>query len=314
MSKGKYKVGNWHHYNEGLKQRGAITVWVCKDLLEQWRYGGKQKRGGQFLYSDTAIELCLVVGRVYHLPLRQTEGFMKSFFAQCQVPLPVPCYTQICRRSQHLEVNIKTGRQKALSDIVVDATGLKVYGEGEWKVRMHGWGKHRTWMKLAVALDGESEQALAIALTTNAVDDAATVKDLLGQLEGKINSFTGDGAYDKDKTRKALHQRALQQQEDILQLIPPHCNAVADGKRRAYRCQRDDDIAMIKTLGTKEWKRVTHYHQRSKAETFMFRYKVILGGCLQAREINRQKTEVRVGGKILNMMLDIAKPKSEKVA
>jgi hypothetical protein len=238
---------------------------------------------------------------------------MKSFFAQCKVALPVPCYTQICRRCQHLEVNIKTGRQKAITDIVVDATGLKVYGEGEWKVRMHGWGKHRTWMKLAVAVDSESQQALAIALTTNAVDDAATVKDLLDQLKGKINSFTGDGAYDKDKTRKALHQRALKQKEDILQLIPPHCNAVADGKGRAYRCQRDDDIARIKTLETKEWKLVTHYHQRSKAETFMFRYKLILGDKLQARKSNQQKAEVKAGCKILNIMLHLAKPQSEKV-
>jgi IS5 family transposase len=314
MSKDKYKVCNWKQYNEGLKRRGAITIWISEELPNEWHYRGEQKKGGQFLYSDWAIEVCLVVRKVYHLPFRQTEGFMESFFAQSKMALSVPHYSVLCRRSEKLPVHIKAAKAKPITDIVVDSTGLKVYGEGEWKVRMHGWSKHRSWMKLHVALDAESQQAEAVVLTTNAVDDAGAVEELLKQVDAKINSFTGDGAYDKDKTRKLLHQRTGQQQEDILEVIVPRGGAVRDGKHRAYMGQRDDDIAMIGSLGRQQWKIATGYHQRSKAETFMFRYKVILGGRLQAREINRQKTEVRVAAKILNMMLHIAKPKSERVA
>ena len=179
---------------------------------------------------------------------------------------------------------------------------------------MHGWGQRRTWVQVHPALDSESGQALAVGLTTNAVDDGAVVEELLKQVDTKINSFSGDGAYDKDKVRKALHQRALEQGEDILQIIPPQHNAVRDEKHRAYLCQRDDDITQIESLGRAEWKVVTGYHQRSKAETFMFRYKVILGGSLQARKFNQQESEVKTGCKILNIMLHLAKPQSERVA
>ena len=314
MSKDKYKVHNWREYNEGLKQRGAIRVWISEEVLQQWRYQGEKKKGGQQLYSDLAIEVCLMVRKVYHLGYRQTEGFVESFFRQMKVALPVPDYSVMCRRSAALCIALQPKSGKAISDIVVDSTGLKVYGEGEWKVRKHGWGKHRTWMKLHVALDAEDQIVEAAELSTNAVDDAAVAEQLVAQIPAVINSFTGDGAYDKAKVRRYLRQRACEQGEAMLQCIPPRQGAVVDTKGKAYLQQRNEDIGTMRRLGRAQWKLLTNYHQRSKAETFMFRYKVILGGALQAREIRRQKTEVRVGCKILNHMLQIAKPSSEKVA
>lgn len=210
-------------------------------------------------------------------------------------------------------VTIKSKKEKAVSDIVVDSTGLKLYGEGEWKVRMHGWGKHRRWMKLHVALDAEDQQAKAVELSANSVDDAAMVDKLLKKIEEEINSFTGDGAYDKAKVRRALHQRAERQGTAILQVIPPQRGAVMDKEQRNYLSQRNDDITHIKSLGREEWKILANYHQRSKAETFMYRYKVILGGKLMARQTAQQQTEVKVGCKVLNIMLQIAKPQSKKV-
>src|SRR5215210_3628444 len=158
MSKDKYRVRNWSQYSEGLKQRGAITVWIDEEVLQKWRYQGERKRGGQKVYSDLAIEICLMVRKVYHLPLRQTEGFMQSFFERMKVELPVPDFTILCRRSAAVCIDLRTDNGKAVTDVTVDSTGLKVYGEGEWKVRKHGWGKHRTWMKLHVALDTEGQQ------------------------------------------------------------------------------------------------------------------------------------------------------------
>lgn len=314
MSKDKYKVQNWHQYNEGLKQRGAITVWINEAVLQQWRYRGENKKGGQKRYSDLAIEVCLSVRKVYHLGYRQTQGFVESFFRCLAVELPVPCYTQLCRRSATLPIGLKTKKHKTITDLVVDATGLKVYGEGEWKVRKHGWGKHRTWRKLHVALDAERQEVQAVELSNNAVDDAEMAVKLMGQIQGEVNSFTGDGAYDKTKLRKCLFEKATAQGADILQCIPPRQGAVLDRKDRGYLQQRDEDIKAMRRLGRKQWKVLTGYHQRSKAETFMFRYKVILGGTLQARQTAQQQTEVQVGCKILNRMLELAKPKSEKVA
>lgn len=307
MSKDKYKVTNWSAYNEGLKQRGSLTLWFDADIATHWNQEFENKRGGQKVYSALAIESCLVLRKVYHLPLRQTEGFVKSIFGLLNILAPIPCYTTLCRRSNGLAVNL-SATNGAITDIVVDSTGLKVYGEGEWKVRKHGAGKHRTWMKLHVAANGQTQQIEAITLTTNAVDDATEVGALLGQINKPVKRLMGDGAYDKDKVRELLHK------EHIMQVIPPQQNAVTDKKKRIHMAQRDQAIEAIKAIGRKEWKIKQGYHHRSKAETVMFRYKTIIGEKLAARKTAHQKTEVAVGCKILNIMLQTTKPQSIKIA
>jgi Transposase DDE domain len=307
LSKDKYKVTNWSAYNEGLKQRGSLTLWIDADIAAHWNQESENKIGGQKVYSALAIESCLVLRKVYHLPLRQTEGFVKSIFGLLNVLVPVPCYTTLCRRSNGLAVNL-AATNGAITDIVVDSTGLKVYGEGEWKVRKHGAGKHRTWMKLHVAANGQTQQIEAITLTSNAVDDATEVESLMGQISKPVKRFMGDGAYDKEKVRKQLCK------DDIRQVIPPQYNAVTDKKKRLHMAQRDEAIEAMKSIGRKEWKIKEGYHHRSKAETVMFRYKTIIGDKLVARKTTHQKTEVAVGCKILNIMLQTTKPQSIKIA
>lgn len=314
MSKDTYRVRNWHHYNEGLKQRGSLTLWISKEAWEVWRYHGEPKKGGQFRYSDLAIETCLTVRMLYHLPLRATEGFMKSLIVLMHLSLPIPDYSTLQRRSTCLSVAVKPLHKKAITDLVVDATGLKVFGEGEWKIRQHGKSKHRAWMKLHVALDAASQQAWAVSLTTNEVDDAAEVPTLLKSVDVPIRSFIGDGAYDKVKVRRPLYERALSQGEDILQLMNLQQKAIVDVKQRIYTAQRDQDIKVIGQVGLKKWKVLSGYHQRSKAETFMFRYKTTLGDHIHCRTLQAQSSEVKLGAKILNLMLKTAKPISERVA
>lgn len=314
MGKDTYRVRNWSAYNEGLKKRGALTLWISEEAIKQWRYQGEPRRGAQPTYSNLAIECCLTLRGIYHLPLRQTEGFVISVFGLMHLALPIPDYSTLCRREGALSVELQTQSGGPITDVVVDSTGLKVYGEGEWKVRKFGWGKHRTWMKLHLSLDASSQQAWAVALTTNSVDDGCEVESLLAPVTLPIGSLTGDGAYDKDKVRRLLDQRALSQGEDILQLMGLQKNAVSDIQGRAYMAQRDEDIAMIEQVGKEEWKVLSGYHRRSKAETFMFRYKTILGDRLRARKFENQQTEVRLGAKILNLMLQTAKPQSERVA
>jgi DDE family transposase len=310
LSKDKYKVKNWASYNEGLKRRGSITIWLNTEVTGQWKEmrEGKLKRGGQRRYSNLAIETCLVVRKVYRLALRQAEGFIESIFSQAGVIMPVPDYTTLCRRASGLTVDLSVASKSGVTDIVVDSTGLKVYGEGEWKVRKHGAGKHRTWMKLHIALNSETQQVEAVSLTTNSITDADEAGKLINQIGKPVRSVTGDGAYDKDKVRKELYKKEIQQK------IPPQRNATVDKKKRKFRAQRDEAIGLIAQKGRAEWKRELGYHHRSKAETAMFRYKTIIGPDLSAREPVNQKTEAVIGCKILNIMLQLTKPQSIKIA
>lgn len=306
MSKVIYKVRNWSAYTKGVKSRGDISIWLCRDNLKGWCYSGPQKRGGKTIYSDTAIELCLVVKVVFHLPLRQVEGFIRSIFALSHINLPVPDYSLICRRSAGLAIDFKLPGAKKVSDLVVDTTGLTLYGEGEWKVRLHGWGKYRSWMKLHVALDEDEQQVEAVALTADAVDDAATVEDLLEQISRPVRCLKADGSYDRCKVRAPLHERG------ILQLIPPDRRAVVDKRHRDFLGERDQDIRFIAQKGKLSWKICTNYFQRNKAETFIARYKTIVGSRLIARKPGNQQSEVLAAVKTLNRMLQLAKPVSQR--
>ena len=287
-----------------------MNLWISDDVVKLWKHDhkGPKSRGGQRQYSSVAVEMCLTLGKVYHLPLRQTEGFVASIFSRSGIAVVVPDYSTLCRRSNGLKVSLRSTSPDRITDIVVDSTGLKVYGEGEWKVRRYGAGKHRTWMKLHIAADGLSQQIEAVMLTTNAVDDAAGAEGLMEQIDKPVSRFVGDGGYDKDKVRKLLHRRKIRQ------VIPPQHNAVVDKKKRGFRKERDLAISMISTKGKKRWKKRKNYHQRSKAETVMFRYKTIIGDSVQARKFEHQQTEVAIGCKILNIMLQTVKPESVKIA
>jgi Transposase DDE domain len=305
MGKDSYKVRNWPRYNNGLKQRGTLTIWLPRSLIGQWYYSGKQKRGGQKRYSDRAIEVCLVVRQVYHLALRQTQGFIQSFFKQLRLALRVPDYTVICRRSATLSIAVRP-KHRRITDVVMDSTGLKVYGAGEWIQKRTGLRQERTWRKLHVALDESSQQVHAVALTTNSGGAAEVARALLPAIKTSIRSFKGDGAYDKHPLRRRLYQHG------ILQLIPPHHAAAVRADKGPYLSERNADVAFIKKQGKQQWKVLTHYHQRSKAETFMYRYKTIIGENLKARKLASQQTEAAISCKILNQMLILAKPKACK--
>jgi hypothetical protein len=308
VGKDKYKVTNWSSYNEGLKQRGSITLWIQSEQRNTWKGTDVKKRGGQLLYSDSAIELSYIIRKLYHLPLRQTEGFISSLFKQMSWDLPVPNYTTICKRGKKLNVSLSIKIKPGITDIVIDSTGLKVYGEGEWKVRKHGAGKHRTWMKMHIAANEQTQQIEAVTLTSNSIDDATEVTPLLKQIDKPIGSAKADGAYDKSKARKELNKRKIKQ------VIPPQHNAVISIKKLPHLCYRNKAIKEIKSIGRDEWKKKSNYHQRSKAETVMYRYKTIIGNNLSSRNPETQKNEVRIGCKILNVMLQVAKPVSIKVA
>lgn len=308
--KKQYKVRNWHEYNESLVRRGSIEFWIEKGIVEVWKEGNtiiiRKKRGGQRQYPDSLIELCRLVGKVFHQRLRQTEGFVRSIFTQAMIQLPVPDYSTLCRRGVILGVHLPR-QQKEKVVAILDSTGLKVYGEGEWKVRKHGYSKHREWMKAHVSIDEDGE-IRAIKLTDNSVDNAAAGDDLLKQQEDdRITEVAGDGAYDKKK----FYEACQQQQIDKI-LIPPRKGARIwmHGNRNGVKHPRDENLRAIRRTTRAKWKQTCGYHKRSKVETTMFRQKTIFGEKLFSRRFENQKTEVMLMGKALNMMLYNGMPES----
>lgn len=309
--KALYRVKNWSEYDQVLVQRGSITFWLSDDFETTWQYAGKKQRGSQFDYSDQAMVIMQTVKNVFHLPNRGTEGFMRSIFELMGIRLSVPDHTTLSRRGKELKVTLPRKASGHL-DIVMDSSGLKIYGEGEWKVRTHGKSKRRTWRKLHVGMDPVSGEIQAAALTTNSISDDQMVEPLLAQIEQPIDRFAGDGSYDKRKVYDSLNQHA----PDAQVLIPPRKNARIwqHGNTNAERLRRDENLRAIRKTGRKDWKQVSGYHVRSLVETTMFRLKTIFGDRLSARLIETQSTQAMIRCAALNRMTHLGMPESYKVA
>lgn len=310
-TKDKYKLSNWKAYNKSLCQRGSLTIWIDDSVLRAWRdIDTTKKVVGQETYPSCVILCCLILKLQYHQPLRQTTGFVKSLLNMMGLSsYAIPDYSTLCRRQMSLPVEVsrrwKSGEKIA---IAVDSTGLKVYGEGEWKVRKYGTSKRRTWRKLHIGIDLETQEIVSVALTGNDEDDASVAQKMLKDKQEKVKSFHGDGAYDSFGLRELL--------EDIIQVIPPPTNAVIHQaiKSKEHLQQRNEAVAFIESHDRKRWKEKENYHRRSLNEVAMFRFKTSFGGELQARTFENQKTEVNIKCKILNVYRDVGMPVSYKVA
>jgi IS5 family transposase len=306
-----YRVKNWSEYDKALVQRGSITFWLAEDLEKAWWYAGEKQRGSQFDYSHQAIEIMLTIKEVFHLTNRGVEGFVRSLFQIMNIHLPVPDHSTLSKRGKRLKVKLSKKTGESLN-LVLDSTGLKIYGEGEWKVRKHGYSKHRTWRKLHLGANPENGEIRAVVLTENSVSDDAVVKDLLEQIEETLLACAADGAYDKRKVYEALNLHS----PDVEILIPPRKNARIwqHGNSKAERLKRDENLRYIRKHGRQPWKEHTGYHMRSLAETSMFRLKTIFGDKLSARLLETQATQALVRCIALNKMTHLCMPESYSVA
>lgn len=311
--KTSYRVSNWAAYNDSLIQRGSITVWISEEVIEGWkpRPQGRRPRGGQVEYSDRAIECLLTLKAVFKLPYRQTEGFGQSIMALLGVKVTIPDYTTLCKRSADLTVELSPSQVQGAKHIVVDSTGLKVYGDGEWKVRQHGYSKRRTWRKLHLSVNEATHALEAVVLTEAGVDDAEAGGQLLDETTGSIEQVSGDGSYDKRKFYEAARERGVKRIT-----VPPQRNARIwqHGNSSKPPLPRDQNLRRIRRVGRKRWKQESGYHRRSLAETAVFRFKIIFGNTLSARTLPRQITEARIKGAALNRMTQLGMPDSYKVA
>lgn len=306
--KGTYKITNWSKYNESLVQRGSITYWFSEDAIQQWTHANAEaRRGHPFVYSDTAIECLLVLRELFQLPYRQTEGLGRSLTQLMEIDLEIPDYTSLAKRAAKLGISLDVRRHTGPVDVVVDSTGLKVFGEGEWKMRKHGKSKRRTWRKLHLAINPDTQEIEAEAMTENSGHDADQVEHLLDQIPHKIRKFYGDGAYDPWKVRETLAMRNAQA------IIPPRRDAKIKqhGNNGGTPLARDEAIREIRQRGRRAWKEAVGYHRRSLSETAMYRMKCSFGDHLKNRLLPNQQAETRLRSKILNKFTHLGLPQFE---
>nr|WP_299503348.1 IS5 family transposase [uncultured Rhizobium sp.] len=309
IGKMKFKVTNWPEYEAGLRRRGSLTLWITPEALSSWQAPKRTTRGGQPRYSDLAIETALTLGLVFGLRLRQTEGLLASVLKLMGLDLTVPDHTTLSRRARKRQTeNRRNGRSlpgKEPVHVLVDSTGLEVYGAGQWLEDKHGVTSHRGWRKLHLALDADSGKIIAHVMTDEDAGDASQVGPLLDQIDNPIGQFTADGAYDGDPTYRAV----IRHSSDAAIVIPPRSNAIARSDTN-IDSPRDRHIAAIRTEGRMKWQSTTGYGKRALVETAIGRYKSIIGHRLRARSFGAQQTEVSLGCAVLNRMLACARPKS----
>lgn len=306
-----YRLRNWGEYNRALIRRGSLTVWVGDDALAAWRAHGRTgRRGCPRTYADAAILCMATLAEVYHLPLRATEGLLASLIQLLSVELPVPCYTTLCRRRQAVEVSLPRRAASGSRHLVVDSTGVKIYGEGEWKVRRYGWSKRRTWRKLHLGVDETTGEVVAAVVTTNNYGDGQVLADLLEQVEGELQQVSGDGGYDDRQCYDAIRGRGARA------VIPPQRGAHIwqHGNTKAERHDRDQNLRYIRRHGRAKWKREYDYHRRSLAEVAVFRHKIIFGERASARSFAGQASQLLVRCAALNRMTHLGMPDTYKVA
>jgi hypothetical protein len=291
-------------------QRGSLILWVSDEVITAWRNTEKTgKPGHPRTYSDTAVLCMAMLKEVYHLPLRATQGLTESLMKLLGLDLPVMTYSQLSRRCAVLEVSLPRRKKPEPLHMVVDSTGVKVFGEGEWKVRQHGYSKRRTWRKLHLGADESTGEIVAVVVTTNNLADSQVLEDLLEQVDDEMEQVSGDGSYDKRNCYEAIRKRKAKA------AIPPRRNAKIwqHGNSKEDRLIRDENLRRIRQVGRKKWKQEIGYHRRSLAETQMFRMKTIFGERVSARRFAGQATQMLVRCAALNTMTHQGMPDSYAV-
>ena len=271
-----------------------MTVWLSADATDAWKPSPSGRPGGQRRFSDLAIETALTLRLVFRLPLRQREGFLRSVLALLSSDLDAPDHTMLSRRSQRLDVKLQGFPVKGPIHLIVDSTGLSIAGEGEWAAVKHGGRGKRGWKKLHLGVD-RSGVIVAQALTKATVDDATTGIHLMDVVAGDLASVTADTAYDT----VAIYDAAGARSATVV--VPP--TKTAKVSRRPPRSSaRDRTINKVKTLGLRQWKKVSGYHQQARAENAFFRYKSIIEGGLRARAPGGREAEALLACNVLTPM------------
>ena len=306
----KRRVLNWAEYDAALRQRGSLTVWVSDAAIDGWRATPRSTPGGQPAYSNLAITTALMLRAVFRLALRQTKGLIGSVLRLLGIALPVPDHSTIARRARTVTLPSTPRSTSGALHLLVDSTGVKLCGPGEWLIEKHGTKRRRCWRKLHIGVDAVSGQIVAATLTDRAIDDAAQLGPLLDQVPGPVAALTGDGAYDRSAVYASVHER----HPKAAVVVPPRADAVLSDTTETAPTRRDRHIQAIAETGRMAWQRSSGYNQRAKVEGQIGRWKQVLGPALRFHTDAAQATEVAIGVTVLNRMLGLGRPNSVRIA
>lgn len=298
--KTKYHIANWPDYDRSLVERGNITLWLSPGAMAAWNAKPTRRRGGQRKYSDLAIETALTLRLLPHLPLRQTEGFLRSIFELMGVSLDAPDHTTMSRRSAHLAVPLRLQTGNRAINLVIDSSGLSIFGEGQWAAVKYGGKGIQAWRKLHLGVD-ETGTIVAQALTNANVDDAGTGILLIDRVKSKIKTVIADGAYDTRTFFASAEGRGARV------IVPPDKTAAVGGGLSRHR---DRAVRRIHKVGRRQWKSEIGYHRQTRAENAFFRLKTIFGDRMRSRGEEAQRIEAVIACNILNRLTDLGRPMS----
>src|SRR5918998_1261094 len=264
----RHRVTNWPAYDAALRQRGSLTVWFTDAAVAAWQAEPRTTPGGQPHYSALAITTALTLRAVFRLALRQTEGLIGSILQLLGLDLAVPDHTTLSRRAETLEVpRPRHGREPV--HLLVDSTGLKLCGPGEWLVEKHGTKTRRGWRKLHLATDADTGRIVASALTGHDGDDGSQVGPLLDRIDGPVVSFTADGAFDRDD----VYGEVAARHADAAVIVPPRSSAVPSDAAETTPSQRDRHLQLIAERGRMGWQKASRYNRRALVEADIARWK-----------------------------------------
>ena len=308
------KVTNWPAYDASLRQRGSLTVWFTDEAIAAWAAETRTTRGGQPRYSPLAILTALTLRTVFRLAYRQAEGLIGSIVGLLGLSLHVPDHTTLSRRAATLDVprsgNAGAGAGSEPLHLLVDSTGLKLCGKGEWLLEKHGTATRRSWRMLHLGVDANTGRIVAATLTSKDMDDASQAGPLLDQVAGAVASFTGDGGYDQN----CVYDSVAQRHPDAAVVVPPRANAVPSDTAETAPTQRDGHLQHIAEHGRMAWQNKSGYNKRARVEAAMNRWKQVIGDELRAHTDERRATEAAVAVHALNRMLELGRPNYGRVA
>lgn len=316
MGKRKYRIRNWSDYNKSLVTRGDITIWFSKEMLDEWKFSGQRKPGGIQKFSAMAIKASLIVKELLRMPYRMCEGFVNSLLKLFgKKELRSPHYSVLCRRAKTIDFKLtKTHSNSDKVNILIDSTGLRIYGEGEWQRKKHKKDKQRDWVKVHIAIDAQGQKVLSMDVSGGRGYDANHLERLIDDIDADIDSIYADGAYDKRKCYTKAHE------VNANLIVPPQHKACEQKHNKNYKNSpaydiRDRAIRFIAKFSDEEegraaWKKASGYHKRSLVETTMFRLKSAFGDILRCKKFKNQRAQLLARCYILNKMTDLGMPDS----
>jgi len=308
-----HKVTNWPAYDASLRRRGSLTVRFGAEAIEGWAAEPRTTPGGQPWHSALAILTALTLRAVFRLAHRQAGGPLGPIIGLLGLALRAPDHTTLSRRAATLEVprpRRSGGGGAEPVHLLVDSTGLKLCGAGEWLVEKHGTRTRRSWRKLHLGMDADTGRIVASALTGHDADDGAQADPLLDQVGEAVASSTGDGGYDQDRVYAGIAER----HPEAAVIVPPRAPAVPSDTAETEPTQRDRHLRRIAEHGRMGWQERSGYDRRSRAEAAVARWKRVIGDGLRSRTDERRTTEVAVAAHALDRMLELGRPGCLRIA